>query len=177
MSITLPTEFDKGCFCAWLSVAIAQNRKLTRQDTNMLFIGALAHDIGMLHLSPELLKEYKKYSPEEWKKMQNHTLIGCEISKLTPLLPTAVSEIILYHHETCDGTGYFGKQQSELHRYSLIIALIDNLFAVRFKQKQNEGKSLLDLMPFLQANQYIFGYENYASLARVIKTLKTTRAC
>jgi HD domain len=169
----LPTEFNKGCFSAWLSLAVAQGQKLSMKETEGLFIGGFAHDIGMLHLPPELLKEHKKYTPEEWKAMQQHTLIGHHICQLIPNLPPIVGEILLYHHETCDGTGYFSKQQHEVSNPPLIISLIDSLFAVRFKQLS--GKTLFDLMPFLQSNQYVFGYNNYASIATILKRIKPVK--
>jgi len=169
----LPTEFNKGCFSAWLSLAVAQSQKLSMKETEALFIGGFAHDIGMLHLLPELLKEHKKYTPEEWKAMQQHTFIGHQLSQLIPNLPPTVGEILLYHHETCDGTGYFSKQQHEISNPPLIISLIDSLFAVRFKQLS--GKTLFELMPFLQSNQYVFGYNNYASIAIILKRIKPAK--
>jgi len=173
LSKALPTEFNKGCFSAWLSLAVAQSQKLSMKETEALFIGGFAHDIGMLHLLPELLKEHKKYTPEEWKAMQQHTFIGHQLSQLIPNLPPTVGEILLYHHETCDGTGYFSKQQHEISNPPLIISLIDSLFAVRFKQLS--GKTLFELMPFLQSNQYVFGYNNYASIAIILKRIKPAK--
>ena len=88
---------------------LAKNLSL-RMDLNNDLIqeisfGALLHDIGKIEISREILNKPNKLNSLEWDIFRQHPIWGAEI--IAPLKSLkGVKEIILYHHENYDGTGY-----------------------------------------------------------------------
>lgn len=166
----LPDVFQRGCFVAWLSSAIAQQRKLSVEDTIIAFIGGLLHDIGLLHLPQEILSAANQHTPNEWRMYQAHTVIGQKIIQAIPGLSNTLALVIFEHHERCDGTGYpTGKPGEQLHPLGQLIALCDSLYPLRFDPQQHSGRSLKDLQPYLNLNQEIHCYANYQALTQLLK--------
>jgi diguanylate cyclase (GGDEF)-like protein/putative nucleotidyltransferase with HDIG domain len=67
--------------------------------------GALLHDIGKVEISRQILNKPNRLNSLEWDVFRQHTIWGAEI--IDPLKSLhGVKEIVLYHHENFDGTGY-----------------------------------------------------------------------
>ena len=74
-------------------------------EAQMLSIGAAIHDIGKLSISEHILNKPASLTASEIILVQQHTLIGHQLVK--PLvLDDRILEIVLYHHENYDGSGY-----------------------------------------------------------------------
>ncbi|MEO5342889.1 MAG: two-component system response regulator [Gammaproteobacteria bacterium SHHR-1] len=86
---------------------IAQAYGSNPEWTEMLFNAAPMHDIGKIGVSDLILLKPGKLDADEWRQMQQHTLIGAEIigDNPNPLLQMART-IALTHHEKWDGSGY-----------------------------------------------------------------------
>jgi putative two-component system response regulator len=67
--------------------------------------GGFLHDLGKIAISDEILKKHGLLSPDEWRLMQQHPLIGENICKPLRSL-RMVLPIIRHHHEHWNGTGY-----------------------------------------------------------------------
>lgn len=67
--------------------------------------GGYLHDLGKIAISDEILKKQGLLSPEEWRTMQQHPIIGENICKPLRSL-RIVLPIIRHHHEHWNGTGY-----------------------------------------------------------------------
>ncbi|MDR3011685.1 MAG: HD domain-containing protein [Chitinispirillales bacterium] len=74
-----------------------------------LRIGAMLHDIGKVAISDTILKKPGRFTPEEFKIMQQHSLYGATLFD-DPQSPIDImaQQIALTHHENWDGTGYPG---------------------------------------------------------------------
>ena len=74
------------------------------------------HDIGKLHIPPEILNKPDRLTDEEYEIMKTHTTIGYEMCmkdlKLRPYADGA-----LYHHEALNGTRL--PKWSNKKRYSI----------------------------------------------------------
>lgn len=169
-SLQLPDTFQKGCFSAWLSIAIAQNTHMNPADSVALFIAALCHDIGLIHIPESIVNKSGKYEPDEWRTMQAHTVIGKIITSGVPGLHNRIPKIILQHHESFDGTGYpYGHSDEKLLNESRIVSLCDTLYPLRFSNT-NDITSIKSLQSFLQVHQNTFRYENYAAIRSIFNT-------
>ena len=42
LSMDLPGDYEKGCFCAWISLAISKQRKLSPEQTEAAFLAGLS---------------------------------------------------------------------------------------------------------------------------------------
>jgi HD-GYP domain-containing protein (c-di-GMP phosphodiesterase class II) len=86
---------------------VPQDEKSKFRDT--LKISSMLHDVGKVAISDAILKKPARFTPEEYKIMQNHTIYGASLFS-DPSSPADIlsREIALTHHENWDGTGYPG---------------------------------------------------------------------
>jgi putative nucleotidyltransferase with HDIG domain len=74
--------------------------------------GAILHDIGKIGIRDEVLKKQGPLSPEEKKEMDEHVIIGVNIIKPIRSM-AALSDLVRYHHELYDGSGYPDRLKGE----------------------------------------------------------------
>jgi HD-GYP domain-containing protein (c-di-GMP phosphodiesterase class II) len=74
-----------------------------------LKIAAMLHDVGKVAISDTILKKPARFTPEEYKIMQSHTVEGARYFE-DPQSPLEIisRDIALNHHENWDGSGYPG---------------------------------------------------------------------
>jgi HD-GYP domain-containing protein (c-di-GMP phosphodiesterase class II) len=109
-----------------LSILIGASMKFTRNDLEILGIGAMLHDIGKIFISPEILNKAAKLEPGEYEQVKAHTRKGYDLLKTKIQLTFLPAHIGLQHHEREDGTGYpRGITGKSIHRFSKIVAVAD----------------------------------------------------
>ena len=121
----MPTNHSKRIAC--ISVKIARELRLTNEEIFDLASLAILHDNGasMKILHDKLLGTTKeKINVMESRK--GHCIIGEDNLKEFPFL-TNPQNIIKYHHEKYDGSGFFGLSKDEIPLLAQIIALPDTL--------------------------------------------------
>jgi len=92
--------------------------------------GALLHDVGKIAIPDSILKKAGSLTEEEWEKIRLHPSLGFGLIKEIKLVPE-VGNIILYHHERYDGTGYPQQLKGEhIPLEARIFALADALDAI-----------------------------------------------
>lgn len=84
---------------------IGEKIGLSRGELYELKHGSLLHDIGKLNIPELVLTKPGRLTDEEYILIKNHSLYGHNLVKEIPNLNLA-KEIVLYHHERVDGTGY-----------------------------------------------------------------------
>jgi putative nucleotidyltransferase with HDIG domain len=89
---------------ARLARALANERSLSERDQDLAHTAGLLHDIGKFAL-PDRVLHAGELSDEDWPLVKRHSQDGAAlVGRLDGYGP--VAEIILYHHERVDGTGY-----------------------------------------------------------------------
>ncbi len=81
--------------------------KLGLGDERCLLLGMVGrvHDIGLLSVSPEILRKATGLSGSEYSAVKKHSQVGRHmLQPLTFLHP--VLDAVLHHHERMNGTGY-----------------------------------------------------------------------
>lgn len=94
---------------AVLSTIFAIKLGLNLETVESIAMGGLLHDIGktvIFEEKPELAFDNYKYTADDFRKMQTHTILGYEIVK-NMNLPPLVKKIILFHHVWEDYTHSF----------------------------------------------------------------------
>lgn len=95
-----------------------------------LAIGASLHDIGKLGTPDGILLKPGPLTTEERRIMQCHVQIGYDLVKRIPFLAEA-AEIILMHHERCDGSGYpQGLRGADIPLGARVFAVADSVDAI-----------------------------------------------
>src|SRR4029077_12740001 len=100
------------------------------QQMKSLAIGASLHDIGKLGTPDAILLKPGPLTIEERRVMQRHVQIGYDLVKRIPFLSEA-AEIVLMHHERCDGSGYpRGLKAPEIPLSAKVFAVADTVDAM-----------------------------------------------
>jgi diguanylate cyclase (GGDEF)-like protein len=87
------------------AVAIAERLKYPAEGIPLLRIGALLHDVGMIGVSPEILRKPGRLTAAEYLEVRRHPIIGYEMTRNLPGCQVPAI-YVLYHHETWAGHGY-----------------------------------------------------------------------
>ncbi|MFN4070687.1 MAG: HD domain-containing phosphohydrolase [Thermus caldifontis] len=95
-------------------------------DLEGLRLGAYFHDLGKLALPDEVLRKPAALSTGEWRQVKTHPEVGLDILKNLPFLPQTALNVVLYHHERWDGSGYpRGLKREEIPLEARIFAVAD----------------------------------------------------
>ena len=99
------------------------------------------HDIGKIGVSEVIIKKPGKLDEKEFEEVKKHVKIGWKLIK--DLRVSKIAEnIILYHHEKYDGSGYaFGLKKEEIPLEARIVAIADVYDALRQKRCYKESYS------------------------------------
>jgi response regulator RpfG family c-di-GMP phosphodiesterase len=112
------------------STKIAQAMGGLESQLKNIAMGAWLHDIGKLAIPDAILLKPGALTDAERTIMQRHARIGYDLVKRIPFLSGA-AEIILTHHERCDGSGYpRGLKMDEIPIGARIFAVSDSVDAM-----------------------------------------------
>lgn len=161
MAGAMPELFARTVYCAWFSVVIAKEMRFSDADCADVFLAALSHDIGMLHLNAFVLEKSGPLSPEDWLHIQEHVFIGASLLRQMNDMPAAVIEAVYQHHERCDGTGYpAGAVESELSYAGKILGLADSIIAIYHNRFKHKHMSWREVIPVIQMNAQAYFYRH-----------------
>jgi HD-GYP domain-containing protein (c-di-GMP phosphodiesterase class II) len=167
---SLPKVFQRSLFCAWLGAMVANRRSLSGEDIYLTFLAGLFHDFGLLHIDPEIVVKPGDYTPEEWRAIQSHVVLGKNIIENINHYPSTLALAISDHHERSDGTGYpRAKEAESLNVISQIIAMIDMLYDLRFKNLLIKSSNLGNCLPYLRVNTKTFTEPNYSAMSKILR--------
>lgn len=142
-----------------LSEKLGERLGLSEQDMEHLRLGAYLHDVGKVAIPDQVLLKPAKLTPEEWSFIQKHPGVGYELLQQIPTLSREVLEIVLYHQERWNGSGYptglSGEQIPLLARVFAVVDVYDALTSERpykrawsheeaLEQLKKESENLLD---------------------------------
>lgn len=103
------------------------------RDVTNLGVGAMMHDVGMLHLDEETLDRWNRTHDERDPAWRAHVKLGYHAVK-GAIGPTAAS-IVLHHHQRYDGSGFPRRRTlsgehipiagADIHVFARIVAAAD----------------------------------------------------
>jgi putative two-component system response regulator len=87
------------------SAFLGEHLKLSEDQVTALRRAGVVHDIGKIAIPDSIILKPTSLSPDEWKLMREHPVVGERIC--APLKSfRSVLPIIRHHHEKFDGSGY-----------------------------------------------------------------------
>ncbi|MBL4607615.1 MAG: HD domain-containing protein [Pseudomonadales bacterium] len=169
LSLQMKRAYSQSLLSAWVATLIGSELNLSPENMEVVFLAAITHDIGMLHIDEAILNKKGALTPEEWRQIKAHPIITQQILDAIQYMPKETGIAVLEHHERCDGTGYpIGKFAREISLAGNIIALSDSSVAI-LEQLRKNGRNLRDLIPFLQMNQYAHSYRVYEAFILALR--------
>jgi HD-GYP domain-containing protein (c-di-GMP phosphodiesterase class II) len=115
---------------ARIAVRLGEELGMTPNQRGDLYLMGLLHDVGKIGVDDAVLKKTGPLTPEEYRQIQAHVMIGVHIltdlKKLSHLLPG-----VRHHHESLDGSGYPGGLAGEdIPFEARILAVADSFDAM-----------------------------------------------
>ncbi|WP_308425339.1 MULTISPECIES: HD-GYP domain-containing protein [Deinococcus] len=89
-----------------MSVRLARRLGWDEDQVKALRWGAYLHDLGKLAIPDSVLHKQGALDPGERRVIQTHTTIGYDMLQDLHFLPAETLDLVRYHHERWDGTGY-----------------------------------------------------------------------
>lgn len=107
------------------SSILAAHYGCNREFVKRIELYASLHDIGKVGIPDNVLKKKGRFTPEEFDVMKQHVVIGHKMLDNEDLDEMA-KNIVLYHHEKWDGTGYVkGLNGEQIPLEARIVSLAD----------------------------------------------------
>jgi putative nucleotidyltransferase with HDIG domain len=111
--------------------------------------GSILHDCGKIGVPEEVLNFPGKLTLEEFEIIKQHPDWGTQVAR-EARLPEAVVNVILYHHERCDGSGYpAGLSGKAIPVEARIAAIADVFDALTSDRPYRKGNTIADATAIL----------------------------
>lgn len=132
---------------AYYSAAIAKEMNLNEESIDQIKEAAILHDIGKIIIPDSILLKPGKLSFKEYELIKKHLDVGVEIlNKIDYYKPLA--EIIKFHHEKYDGSGYPYKMKDDeisiLSHIMIVADAFDAMTTNRIYQARKTVKEAAD---------------------------------
>lgn len=115
--------FNHSSRVSFYATLVGKSLHLTTAEKKALALGAFLHDIGATTLEPRFLRQAGRLTGQDLEVYKHHPEIGARL--VLPLqLPAEVGQIISYHHECYDGSGYpFGLQAEGIPLLARVVCI------------------------------------------------------
>lgn len=123
-------QYDDSTYAHSINVSLicrvmAKWLKFSKEDTDILTMCGLLHDIGKINIPDSIVKKPDKLTPREFDIMKTHTTRGYEALQGQNLDERVINCAVM-HHERCDGSGYpNGLKANQIDVFAKIVAIAD----------------------------------------------------
>ena len=115
--------------------------------------GFLLHDIGKIGIPDAILLKPMQLTPAEKRQMEFHTTLGEQLISGVPHLQGVAREVIAFHHERWDGTGYpWGLAGEAIPLAARIFAVADAFDAISNDRPYQRASSVDAALEKIAAN-------------------------
>jgi putative nucleotidyltransferase with HDIG domain len=123
--------------------AIGEALGMDPSDVAPLRSAGYLHDIGKVAVDKRLFEKASKLDAEEYREMRDHTTVGHQIVSNVQFPWPQIPEIVRWHHERGDGSGYpDGLHGDEMPQAVRIVALADTFDAMTSERPYRERLSI-----------------------------------
>ena len=140
-AIDAKDEYTRGHSNRVARVSVRLAKELGHDDkmVGRIYLAGLLHDIGKIGIDDSVLRKPSKLTDEEYEHIKGHVAIGhrilVDLKKMEDVLP-----VVLYHHESWDGSGYPDQLPShEIPRAARIVAVADAFDAMSSDRPSRKG--------------------------------------
>jgi len=137
---------------ATYALLVAEALDLPKETLRQIRYGSWLHDCGKIGVSESILNGQRELTEDEFEIMKKHSFWGADVAAKARLSDVA-RNIIYYHHERYDGTGYpTGMSGTAIPLEARIVAVADVFDALttdrpyRPKYGQDEALGIVELM-------------------------------
>ena len=148
LDYTLLEQLDHGLLVSRLASHLSRRLECPEDFVQELALAGILHDIGKIRLG-RYVEEGAVMTVDEIKYVRMHSMFGSEILRQKGF-SNSIQEIVLYHHENYDGSGYPRNLQGEAIPLGARILRVCDVFAAllsdRAYRKGFDQSTALSLM-------------------------------
>lgn len=109
-----------------LSEQLARRLGWKEDAVKALRWGAYLHDLGKLAIPDAILHKPGQLTPDERRVIQQHTTVGYDMLQDLHFLPAETLDLVRYHHECWDGSGYpSGLRTQDIPSTARVFSIVD----------------------------------------------------
>lgn len=132
------------------SITFAEALGLTAVEIRAVIVGAFLHDVGKIGISDTILLKRGKLTDEEFSTMKSHVQLGVDIVAKASWIDDA-KNIIEFHHEKFDGSGYSkGLNGESIPLSARLFAIVDVFDALTSRRPYKQAFALEDAIRILE---------------------------
>ncbi len=132
------------------AVSLGRQIGLHKRDLRSLAIGSVLMDVGKLLVDPDLLRADRELTEEETREMRHHVAHGVHLAKKSGIMNQDVIDIVAFHHERHNGSGYpRGLAGDQIPPFARIAAIVDTYDAITSRRSYAEAMSPAEAIKFL----------------------------
>ncbi len=147
-----PLTRDHTERCSWYSAELAEELGLGGEETSVLRLASLLHDIGKLVMPDEVLCKPGPLNQDEWGVMRQHPVSAMHILSQMDSVAEALPAIF-HHHERFDGSGYpDGLTREEIPLASRILMVTDAFDAMTSDRPYRKAMTIEAAVEELECN-------------------------
>jgi ribonuclease P protein subunit RPR2 len=130
-----------------LALALTRAVEPKLADDPELRYGFLLHDIGKIGIPDSILLKKGRLNSVETRALEMHTTLGEHLLARFPFLSDLAHDVVAYHHERWDGTGYpWGLGETDIPLAARIFAVADAFDAMTNNRPYREALTVLEAM-------------------------------
>jgi len=167
------TYYHSGRVAAY-STAIAMQLGLNDSYClTQLSMGCLLHDIGKTKIDATLLNKSSQLTDAERHILRQHPTIGAALTR-DSILTAVPKDIILYHHERLDGSGYpEGLSDRQLLEEVKIASFADVFDALTTNRPYQRRRSRFEALDYMRFNLlHNLHQDSYKALVEILNRSK-----
>jgi putative nucleotidyltransferase with HDIG domain len=129
---------------------IASALQLPEEEAEALHLAGLLHDLGKVGVPDAVLRKTTVLDDQDWSFVREHPEKGAEV--LSHLVAYQdVADIVRYHHERLDGSGYpCGMSAESIPELSKILAVADSYHAMTSDRPYHSARSSFEALKELR---------------------------
>ena len=114
--------------------------------------GFLLHDLGKIGIPDSILLKRSELTPREIRTVQMHTTLGEHLLSFIPFVSDLAHDVVAYHHERWNGSGYpWGLSGEEIPLVARIFAVVDAFDAITSDRPYRQARSISDAVHEIQS--------------------------
>lgn len=118
--------FKHSVDVATISMILAKQQGLNRQQIFEIGVTGLLHDVGKTKVPLGILNKPDRLTDEEFEVMKQHSVFGYHMVKTHPEYSESIALGVLQHHEKMNGKGYpLGMTETRISPYARILSVAD----------------------------------------------------
>lgn len=130
-----------------LALTFGRHLDLTRDELNLLGVGALLHDVGKMKVPSEILNKKGNLTEQEFALVKSHVPEGVKVLERSKGITPVSIEVAARHHERYSGGGYvLGLQGDNIGAFGMMGGIVDCYDAITSDRVYHKGMTSYDAL-------------------------------